>query len=296
MVNLEWYRTFKAIYQTRSLTAASKLLFISQPNVSQHLTALESHIGHLLFIRKPKLVPTEYGKTFYSQLVEPLEKLENLEAKCRTIDLSNPFPLLRIGTLKEYFHTVLTKNLLNIQANFNVSFGLTKELITRLMKEELDFVIATQRIANTDIIYEPIYTEKFIIVGNSALDTLEFDQFIKLKEWTKAEQWLLRQNWFAYSADLAVIRRFWLNNFKNRPAVKPRIILPDMHTILQIMSNGEGIAITADYTSEEAVETKKIKEIWKGNFPSENVLYLAYDQKKVTADQVKAARKLVQLE
>lgn len=292
MVNLEWYRTFKAIYQTRSLTAASKILFISQPNVSQHLTALESHIGHLLFIRKPKLVPTEYGKTFYSQLVEPLEKLENLEAKCRTIDLSNPLPLLRIGTVKEYFHSVLTKDLLAVQANLNVSFGLTKDLISKLRKEELDFVIATQRIESNDITYEPVYTEKFFIAGNIDLDTQEFDQHIQLKEWGKAEQWLLKQHWFAYSADLAVIRRFWLSNFKNRPAVKPRIILPDMNTILYAIAQSEGVAVTADYQVEELIEKKKIKVIWRGNHPCENMLYLAYDQKKVTADQLAAAKSM----
>ena len=55
MVNLEWYRTFKAVYQTGSLTAASKALFISQPNVSQHLSALEAHVGKQLFERKPRL-------------------------------------------------------------------------------------------------------------------------------------------------------------------------------------------------------------------------------------------------
>jgi DNA-binding transcriptional LysR family regulator len=31
MVNLEWYRTFKAIYKTGTLTEAADTLFISQP-------------------------------------------------------------------------------------------------------------------------------------------------------------------------------------------------------------------------------------------------------------------------
>ncbi|CEJ70237.1 Bacterial regulatory helix-turn-helix protein, lysR family [Chryseobacterium oranimense G311] len=34
MVNLEWYRTFKAIYKTGTLTGAADSLFISQPGVS----------------------------------------------------------------------------------------------------------------------------------------------------------------------------------------------------------------------------------------------------------------------
>lgn len=42
MVNLEWYRTFKAIYKTGTLTGAADALFISQPGVSLHLSSLES--------------------------------------------------------------------------------------------------------------------------------------------------------------------------------------------------------------------------------------------------------------
>ena len=34
MVNLEWYRTFKAIYQNGTLTKAAQELLLSQPNVS----------------------------------------------------------------------------------------------------------------------------------------------------------------------------------------------------------------------------------------------------------------------
>ena len=59
MVNLEWYRTFKAIYQQDNLTKAVRYLMISQPNVSVHLAALENYIGGLLFERLPrKMVAT----------------------------------------------------------------------------------------------------------------------------------------------------------------------------------------------------------------------------------------------
>lgn len=37
--NLEWLRTFKAIYETGTLSAAAQELFISQPGVSLHLNS-----------------------------------------------------------------------------------------------------------------------------------------------------------------------------------------------------------------------------------------------------------------
>ena len=75
--NLEWLRTFKAIYETGTLTAAAQELFISQPGVSLHLNSLEAYTGYKLFERTAKkMTPTEKGKILYNFVVAPLEKLE----------------------------------------------------------------------------------------------------------------------------------------------------------------------------------------------------------------------------
>lgn len=292
MVNLEWYRTFKAVYQTGSLTAASKALFISQPNVSQHLAALEAHVGRQLFERKPRLVATDYGKLFYTQVVEPLEKLEEVETNFKVICGLSQLPILRVGAVKEFFHAVSSQYLADIPASLMVSFGLTKELIARLVKGEMDFVIATQKIEEKNLVYEPFLHEEFAIVGNSSMDISAFNELIQNEEWEKVEEWLLAQPWFAYSSDLAIIRRFWLKNFKKRPAIKPRFTIPDMQVILAAISAGQGLTITGDYLMENLLKENKLKLVWKGHTVTDNMLYLAYDKTKVTTDQIRAARML----
>lgn len=293
MVNLEWYRTFKAIYQTGSLTAASKALFISQPNVTQHLSALEAHVGKQLFERKPRLVATDYGKLFYTQIVEPLEKLEEVETDFKAICCISQLPLIRIGAVKEFFHAVSSEKLESIPASLMISFGITKELIAKLPKGEIDFVIATQKTEEKNLIYESILKEEFAIVGSPSLETAAFNKFTRAKEWEKAEDWLLKQIWFAYSSDLAIIRRFWMKNFKKRPAIKPRFTIPDMQVILKAISTGQGLTITADYLTKELLHEKKLKLIWKGHTVTENTLYLVYDKTKVTTEQIKIARMLL---
>jgi DNA-binding transcriptional LysR family regulator len=80
MVNLEWYRTFKAVYKTGTLTSAAEVLFISQPGVSLHLSSLENYVGYKLFDRTArKMVPTEKGKVLYNFIIEALTKLEEAE-------------------------------------------------------------------------------------------------------------------------------------------------------------------------------------------------------------------------
>ncbi|MBV8252592.1 MAG: LysR family transcriptional regulator [Chitinophaga sp.] len=293
MINLEWYRTFKAVYQTGSLTAASKALFISQPNVSQHLAALEAHIGKQLFERKPRLIPTEYGKLFYTQLVEPLEKLENLEVSFTALCMKQQLPLIRLGTVKELFHSVSLKRLSKLPAELTVTFGMTKDLLGKLSNGELDFVIATQHEDRKDIQFEPIFAESFVIAGHASLDIHAFHQLTKKKDWDKVEDWLLQQSWYAYSADLAIIRRFWLTNFKKRPAIKPRFIIPDMNTILQAISENGGLTVAADYLVKDLKKKGDIVEVWRGCLPTTNTIYLAYNKTKTTLQHVELIKTLL---
>ena len=61
--DLEWFRTFKAIFETGTMSEAAKELHISQPGVSLHLNSLESYIGYHLFERsKRKMIPNERAK------------------------------------------------------------------------------------------------------------------------------------------------------------------------------------------------------------------------------------------
>jgi DNA-binding transcriptional LysR family regulator len=293
MVNLEWYRTFKAVYQTGSLTAASKALFISQPNVSQHLSALEAHVGKQLFERKPRLVATDYGKLFYTQVVEALEQLEQVETEFKAICCVAQLPVIQVGAVKEFFHAVSSEKIGSIPASLMVSFGLTGELIARLSKGEFDFVIATQQIEQKNLIYEPIVKEGFAIIGSPDLNTKELEKYIRAKDWQLAEDWLLQQTWFAYSSDLAIIRRFWLKNFKKRPAIKARFTIPDMQVILKAISAGGGLTVTADYLTKELLQQRKLKLVWKGHTVTDNTLYLAYDKTKVTHEKIKLARMLL---
>lgn len=296
MVDLEWYRTFKAIYQTGTLTGAAQELLISQPNVSQHLSSLEAHIGKQLFERKPRrMVPTDYGKLFYTQIIESVEKLEHVEAEFRYTRSSN-IPLTCIGAPKEFFYSVLAPCISNAPANLVFEFGLTKDLMQKLTGGRLYFVIATHCTDEKDIVCEPVVFENFLLVSNYDFETTEFEQYISSNEMDKAERWLSSQDWYAYSSDLAIIRRFWLENFKKRPTIKPRFIIPDFNSILKGISLGRGITIASDYLVTDLIKQNKLKEIWSGNKPTSNTIYLTYNKNRVTTEQIEMMRKLLKVE
>jgi DNA-binding transcriptional LysR family regulator len=257
--------------------------------VSQHLASLEAHVGKILFERKPRIVPTDYGKLFYTQVVEPLEKLEKVEASFTAAVLKKQLPMIRLGAVQEYFQAVLADKITTIDATLILSFGSTRELLSRLHEGTLDFVVATRSNEYRNLVFEPIRQELYVIAGSKTIDTTEFDKYVRKEDWERAETWLLSQLWFAYTTDLAIIRKFWQKNFYKRPVIRPSCVIPDMNLILRSLKHSTALTIAADYLLDD-----HLKVIWAGSVPTENTLYLAYDKAKVTSDQVKLMKQYCQ--
>ena len=283
MVNLEWYRTFKAIYQYGTLTRAAQELMISQPNMSIQLASLESYIGQPLFVRLPrKMMPTEYGKQLYTQIVESIDNLERVETEFKRTVL-NKAPSIRLGTPAELFNNYLAEYIgLEKDLHLTVEYGLADELTEKLISNNLDICIITRQSKSADnLTYEPLFTESFMIVCNPELKTKDFDDLIAEKDYIEAEKWLKHQKWVAYTSDLALIRRFWRENFKKRPILKLHATIPDNDAILKAVSNSDALAVSSDLIAGKALDRGLVRILWTGSVAATNTLYLAYNKDKV---------------
>lgn len=296
MLNFEWYRTFKAIYQAGTLTGAAQELLISQPNVSQHLSALEAYIGKQLFERKPrKMVPTAYGKLFYTQIIASVEKLEHVETDFRHISMQKEYVMTCLGAPREFFESQMATRLCKMDVNLHVEFGISKELLKKCVKGDLMFVISTQKPDDVPLTFEPCFEECFHLVGSPGLHAAPFKKLVAQKKWEEAEAWLCEQQWFSYNSELMIIRRFWLNNFGKRPPVKPRFIIPDYASILRAVSAGKGLTVVSDYLAKELIKTRQLQDLWPGNATMKNTFYLAYDKQHADEAQVDMVRRLLRM-
>ncbi|MBK5721945.1 LysR family transcriptional regulator [Dysgonomonas sp. Marseille-P4677] len=295
MVNLEWYRTFKAIYQYGTLTRAAQELMISQPNMSIQLASLESYIGQPLFVRLPrKMMPTEYGKQLYTQIVESIDNLERVETEFKRTVL-NKAPSIRLGTPAELFNNYLAEHIgKEKDLHLTVEYGLADQLTEKLVSNNLDISIITRQNKSADnLTYEPLFTESFMIVCNTNTETKEFNDLIASKDYTEAEKWLKRQKWFAYTSDLVLIRRFWRENFKKRPILKLHATIPDNDAILKAVENSDGLAVSSDLIAGKALENNRVKILWRGSAVATNTLYLAYNKDKIQPLYVEKVRTFI---
>ena len=293
MVNLEWYRTFKAIYKQGSMTKAAQDLRISQPNISVHLAALENHVGGKLFDRVSRgLIPTDLGKHLYTQITEAIEKLEYVELNYKGLS-SKIESTIRLGTPYEYFYSEICSKMQKLESRLVVEFGIAPDLLNQLDKGDLDFVIATKKVQNKNITYDHIFQESFIVVGNPSVDLSSFNKYVEKRDLLNMENWLLSKDWFAYSNDLAFIRRFWIVNFNKRPSMTPRYIIPDLNYIIKSICFTDGISIVSEYLAKEYIDNENLICLWNGITPTTNDLYIAYNKNKVSNSKVEEMRRLV---
>ncbi len=75
-LNLNWLRTFEAVARCAGFTAASKELGLTQTAVSLQIKALETKLGHDLFIRRAKSIQlTEIGQAYLPSVRDTLQTL-----------------------------------------------------------------------------------------------------------------------------------------------------------------------------------------------------------------------------
>jgi DNA-binding transcriptional LysR family regulator len=253
MVNLEWFRTFKAIYETGSLTSAAESLFISQPGVSLHLSSLESYVGYKLFDRSSrKMVSTERGKILYNYVQEAICKLEEAEQHFHK-STEKDIPTISIGMCFETFQFTLEQYLPTLPFNVIIKFGEYPEMQADLDSGILDMIITPQKGDYKNLAYKPFFKEKIVIIAGNKTPTADFDNLLKSNDKVALHNWLKTQTWYGTTADMEHLRRFWHNNFGTRPDFKPNFIVPNISSIIRCLSGGKGIAVVPDFLSTREI-------------------------------------------
>jgi len=277
MVNLEWYRTFKEIYENGTLTKASIALYASQPGVSVHLNALEAYVGKKLFERTSrKMIPTEDGKFLYEYIIESLKKLEIAEQHFKkTTQEKNPS--LNIGMCSEMFQLIIEPKIPKLDFDLVARFGAHTDLIKDLNNGILDLVITPkkQNEKKSLVEYIPFSKERIVLIAGNKTNVAKIQKHINSKNLNKLEEELLQNVWYSSSNEMEHFRRFWFENFNKKPAFKPNYILPNITSIIRCLNNGNGLALVPDFLCREQILRNEINLVWEGKVKTENTLYFA---------------------
>jgi DNA-binding transcriptional LysR family regulator len=151
MVTLFQLSSFCCVVEEGSFRAAAERLFVSQPSVSQHISALESHFGASLFNRqKRKISLTPEGRLLYSSAREILDGIEDVAQ--RIVNLKS----IHTGDLKTGFSPYASSCIApGVISSFSAQFPAVKismitgdmtDLERRISDNNLEMAITERRL------------------------------------------------------------------------------------------------------------------------------------------------------
>ena len=293
MLNLEWYRTFKAIYETGTLSAAAQVLFISQPGVSLHLNALEAYTGYRLFEREyRKMVPTDRAVMLYDFLIDPLNKLEKAEKLFHRNSRSEE-PTISVGMCFESYEYALEEYLHELPFNLIVKVGEHPQMINDLETGALDLILTRQRGYQANLKYIPFATERIILICGCLTDTTPLEDLVVTGNRDKIKEWLKDQIWYTNAVQMEHLKQFWMLNFNTDPDFKPNYVLPYFSNIIKTLSYSNGFAVVPDFLCVDEIQNQTVKLAWHGSPHLENTMYFGKRIKTIFPKEIEQLEEIL---
>lgn len=290
MVNLEWYRTFKAVYKHQNYSKAAEELFMTQPTVSNQMNMLEAAVGHKLFTRKSKgMVSTEYAKFLNNLIIEALDMLETAESSYSK-SVKKEDRLHTIGISEHLYKSFLSNKNLTSFKHLSIHFEQDNQKLFELVnQQEIDAAILRDDIQTFDTLSHKICSSPLVIVGHPNVDTEKLDEYIRNNDLKKIQRWLEKQIWFSHMSTNPYIKLFWLHCLnKKRPKVFTNYVIPNEYYMLQELTKVEGICVTLEENAKEFIANKSLKLIWHSDdYPLRDYYLIAHKKEKVLFDMLK---------
>lgn len=171
------HKVFLEVATHLSFSKAAKILFISQPAISNHIKLLEVEYKNALFNRKGNTISlTRSGKILFSHLHEALQIERQIQFELSTIhDEGNVVGKLKIGASTTVALYIIPKILSGFhQQHPNLEIQLvnrnSENIIKALLQNEIDMGIIEVEKKITAISYQHFMTDEVIAVCSATSD------------------------------------------------------------------------------------------------------------------------------
>ncbi|MCD7855062.1 MAG: LysR family transcriptional regulator [Clostridiales bacterium] len=272
---------FLKVVEEKSFSKAAKLLYISQPSLSQYIGRLEASLGTTLFDRSSSPLTLTYAGEIYLETILKIKTLQTeMKNKLEDIeDLKNGFIKIGLTPSKANFYL---PTILPIFKNkypgieIKISEGTSAELEMMLGKGLVDLCLMNMPIEKSpyEIEYEPFYEENFYLAAPSDYNVPSkpsaavYPQ-VKIEELNDKPFILLKQDQRLRQVSTYVF---------TKAAIKPKVILEtrSIETSLRLCSAGMGYCFVPESALGYASPNARPKFFTIGSPPLTWRLVIAY--------------------
>lgn len=176
--------TFITVYETRSFTQSSKILYLSQPTVTFRIRKIERELGVSLFIRNPQkyIIPTYAADMLYEHSKGHIREWEQLKCKLQEehskkekfkVGITQNLPSQLIPLLYSFLKPHLQ------QINLEISIY-DDTLISKLVSDNtLDFGITESSYLDENLNSFIIFEDEMVLAGDTSADTVFIQEDIE---------------------------------------------------------------------------------------------------------------------
>ncbi|MEV4639533.1 LysR family transcriptional regulator [Actinoplanes sp. NPDC049548] len=272
-LDLMQLRTFLAVHRAGSLTAAARLLGLSQPTVTSQLRALEQHLGRQLFERLPHgVAPTSVALALAAEIADPLDRLAAVaepaldQARAvaeEPVHLAGPAELLAVRALPALVPLV------GQGVRLRVTHGLADDLLEGLRAGRFDLVLSAVRPRSRAVVAVPLMDEEFVLVAAPVwahrIGAVDPDDSRALDELPLV----------SYAEDLPILRRYWRHVFRRRLAARAAVVVPDLRAVLAVVAAGAGVTVLPRYLCVRELAAGELVPLLEPDDPPINTAFLA---------------------
>ena len=260
-MNLKQLEAFVRVAETKNFSTAAKMLFLTQPTVSAHISSLERELNTCLLVRNTKGVAlSEAGKELYAYAEQMLE----LEQKIRErfgLTGRQSGSVLRIAA-----STIPAQYLLpDIMARFRKEYPEeqlklfetdSSGVVEMILSHKADVGFTGTVIERGNCTYLPFYQDELVLI------TPAQDYFLEKKEsgedissWIGKEPFIMREEG---SGTIKEAQRILSGRGIDLREFCVAAVVENPETVKRSVEHGVGISILSRLTAEEEVKSGKL--------------------------------------
>ncbi|MQY23698.1 LysR family transcriptional regulator [Nocardia macrotermitis] len=266
-------RTFLAVYRAGSVTAAARLVGLSQPTVTAQLQMLEKCLGRQLFERLPRgVAPTAAAEELAARLAGPMDALEAVAGNATHAARAQP-PVRLAGPAEMLAALALPAlaPLIARDVRLTVTTGLAEDLLAGLRTGQYDLVVSVIRPRGRTVQAEALMDEEFVLVAAPAVAArIDTRQLLRSDPTALAAVPLL-----SYATDLPILRRYWRHVFHTRLDAEPAVVAADLRALTALVVAGAGISVLPRYLIAAQLDSGELTALLDPADPPINTAFLA---------------------
>lgn len=277
-MNLKQLEAFARVAETKSFSAAAKMLFLTQPTVSAHIASLERELNTCLLIRNTKGVAlSESGKELYAYAEQMLE----LEQKIRErfgLTGRQPGSVLRIAA-----STIPSLYLLpDIMARFRKEYPEeqlklfetdSSGVVEMILSHKADVGFTGTVLEKGSCTYIPFYQDKLVVLTPSS-ERYRARKNDDIVSWILEEPVILREEGSGTRKEaLRLLAQTGVDISKLNVAA----MMENQETIKRSVGSGMGISILSKLAAKEEIDSGKLLAFPLGETGGKRNINVVYD-------------------